>query len=159
MKRIFLIIAICLLSLTSWMAVEADAQNKLFSKYSEMDNVEYICITKSMLKLLGNGSTTINGVHVEGFTNAINTILIVNSDEEEVKELMKNDYKTLSNDPNYEVLMHAKSDGERVTTLLNATKSEKEVVMYVDEKDEQTFIVLTGQFTDEQLKKLLDGNK
>ena len=159
MKRIFLIMAICLLSLTSWMAVEADAQNKLFSKYSEMDNVEYICITKSMLKLFGNGSTTINGVHIEGFTNAINVILIVNSDDEEVKEIMKKDYKTLSNDPNYEVLMQAKSDGERVTTLLNATKSEKEVVMYVDEKDEQTFIVLTGQFTDEQLKKLLDGNK
>ena len=50
MKRIFLIIAISLLSLSSWMAVEADAQNKVFSKYSEMDNVDYICITKSMLK-------------------------------------------------------------------------------------------------------------
>lgn len=159
MKRIFLIIAISLLSLSSWMAVEADAQNKVFSKYSEMDNVDYICITKSMLKLLGNSSATINGVHIEGITNAINVILIINSGDDEVSEMMKKDYKILSSNPNYEVLMHAKSDGERVTTLLNATKSEKEVVMYIDEKDELTFIVLTGTFTDEQLKKLLDGNK
>ena len=159
MKRIFLIIAISLLSLTSWMVVEADAQNKVFSKYSEMDNVDYICITKSMLKLLGNSSATINGVHIEGITNAINVILIINSGDDEVSEMMKKDYKILSSDPNYEVLMYAKSDGERVTTLLNTTKSEKEVVMYIDEKDELTFIVLTGTFTDEQLKKLLDGNK
>ncbi len=159
MKRIFLIIAISLLSLTSWMAVEADAQNKVFSKYSEMDNVDYICITKSMLKLLGNSSATINGVHIEGITNAINVILIINSGDDEVSEMMKKDYKILSSDPNFEVLMCAKSDGERVTTLLNATKTEKEVVMYIDEKDELTFIVLTGTFTDEQLKKLLDGNK
>lgn len=159
MKRIFLIIAISLLSLTSWMAVEADAQNKVFSKYSEMDNVDYICITKSMLKLLGNSSATINGVHIEGITNAINVILIINSGDDEVSEMMKKDYKILSSDPNYEVLMCAKSDGERVTTLLNVTKTEKEVVMYIDEKDELTFIVLTGTFTDEQLKKLLDGNK
>ena len=159
MKRIFLIIAISLLSLSSWMAVEADAQNKVFSKYSEMDNVDYICITKSMLKLLGNSSATINGVHIEGITNAINVILIINSGDDEVSEMMKKDYKILSSDPNYEVLMCAKSDGERVTTLLNVTKTEKEVVMYIDEKDELTFIVLTGTFTDEQLKKLLDGNK
>lgn len=159
MKRIFSIIAICLLSLTSWMAAEADAQNKLFSKYNEIDNVDYICITKSMLKLLGNSSATVNGVHIEGITNAIDVILIINSRNEEVKEMMKKDYKALSSNPDYEVLMQAKSDGERITTLLNATKTEKEVVMHIDEKDELTFIVLTGKFTDEQLKKLLDGNK
>lgn len=159
MKRIFSIIAISLLSLTSWMAVEADAQNKLFSKYNEIDNVDYICITKSMLKLLGNSSATVNGVHIEGITNAIDVILIINSRNEEVKEMMKKDYKVLSLNPDYEVLMQAKSDGERVTTLLNATKAEKEVVMHIDEKDELTFIVMTGRFTDEQLKKLLDGNK
>ena len=80
-------------------------------------------------------------------------------ESEAVKEMMKKDYKALSSNPDYEVLMQAKSDGERVTTLLNATKTEKEVVMHIDEKDELTFIVLTGRFTDEQLKKLLDGNK
>ena len=51
------------------------------------------------------------------------------------------------------------SDKKGISTNKNATKAEKEVVMHIDEKDELTFIVLTGKFTDEQLKKLLDGNK
>lgn len=159
MKRLFLIITICVLSLTSWMSVTADAQNKIFSKYADMDNVEYICITKSMLKLLGNSSATINGVHIDGITNAINVVLIITSRDESAKATMKADYKTLSADRNYEMLMQVKDNGERVTTLLNTANVMKEVVMYIDGPDEQIFIVMTGKFTDEQLAKLLEGNK
>lgn len=161
MKRFFSILALCILSLTSWMSISADAQNKMFKKYSDMDDVEYICITKSMLKLLSvGGSATINGVHIDGITNALNIVLIINSDDsKKAQQLMKEDYAKLVADPNYETLMSIKNDGERVETLLNATQPVKEVVMYIDESDgDQVFIVLTGKFTDEQLAKLLNGN-
>lgn len=160
MKRFLTIIALCILTLTSWFATEANAQNKIFSKYKKMDNVEYICITKSMLRLLGGGgSATINGVHIDGLTKALEVVVIVNSENDKVMETMKQDFATLSADSNYETLMEIKNDGEYVTTLLNSSNPVKEVVMYVDGDDEQVFIILTGKFTDQQLSKLLNGNK
>lgn len=162
MKRFFSILAVCILTLTSWLATDANAQNKMFSKYKDMDDVEYICITKSMLRLLGTGSATINGVHIDGITKAINVVLIINSESDKAGAMMKNDFAALSADPNYEMLMEIKGDGERISTLLNASNPVKEVVMFVDGKDandEQVFIVLTGKFTDDQLAKLLNGNK
>lgn len=160
MKRFFTILALCILTLTSWMSVSANAQNSIFGKYKNMDDVEYICITKAMLRFMKGASATINGVHIDGITNALNLVLIVNSgDNKKARELMKEDYAKLSSDSDYESLMSVRSDGERVETLLNSKQSIKEVVMYIDENDgDQVFIVLTGKFTDEQLGKLLNGN-
>ena len=51
-----LLIALCATLLA---APQALAQNAIFQKYSDMDNddVEFICITKSMLKMLSNKYT------------------------------------------------------------------------------------------------------
>lgn len=144
-----------MMTMTSWLAIETQAQNKMFAKYKNMDDVEYICITKTMLRLMGGGSVNINGVHIDGITKALNMVVIVNSDNQKVMQVMKDDFAKLSKDEAYETLMEIKNDDERVTMLLNASNQVKEVVMYVDGDDEQVFIVLTGKFTDEQLAKLL----
>lgn len=157
MKKFFSILALCILTLTSWVSVDAQAQNKIFSKYKHMDDVEYICITKTMLKLFGTGSATINGVHIDGMTNALEVVIIVNSESNKAMDMMKTDFATLSKDESYETLMEINNNGEHVTTLLNSTKPVKEVVMYVDGNDKQVFIVLTGKFTEQQIAKLLNG--
>lgn len=154
MKRILTILALTLYLCTAW------AQNKVFQKYADIDNIEYICITKSMLKLLPTKSANINGVSISGITDAINTILIINSQNEKVTRQMKDDFATLRQDPDYEVLMETRNDNERVTTLLNPSlnKDVKELVMYISHANkEQTFIVLTGTFSDQQIKDIVGG--
>lgn len=134
------------------------AQNKVFQKYADIDNIEYICITKSMLKLLPNKSATINGVRIKGITDAINTILIINSQNEKVTAQMKEDFSSLRQNSGYEVLMETRNDNERVMTLLNTTTEVKELVMYISHANkEQTFIVLTGTFSDQQIKDIIGG--
>lgn len=151
------ILTFLIVMLISWLfCSRADAQNKVFEKYSDMNDVEYICITKSMLRLLGNSSTTINGVRIDGINDAINVIVIVNSDNPNTHKLMAADFKTLRESADYQLLMEVRDGKERVTTLLNDKKEVKEVVMYiVDGTEEQVFIVLTGRFTSDQLNKLL----
>lgn len=156
--KIFTLLVAVMASLV--FAATATAQNKLFSKYADLDNVEYICITKSMLKLMGNSSANINGVQIDGITDALNIIIIVNTENKNVISQMSTDFAKLKDDANYEVLMDMRDDRERVTTLINNQSTIKEIVMYITEgQNESTFIVLTGKFTNEQLNKLINGMK
>lgn len=154
MKRIILIV--CILCST----FVANAQNQIFSKYAEMENIDYVCITKQMLKLLGPSGAKVKGIRMLGMTDNLELVIIVNSTNPEAMEVMKKDFQSLKKDRNYEVVMESRSEkGERVITMLNNKKIVKEFIMYIDNSDnEQAFIVITGEFTDEQLKSFLMVN-
>lgn len=158
MKKIYVMLVIMVLSIGAM--IPASAQNKIFEKYSDMDDVEYICITKSMLKLmsLGGSSVNINGVNVKGVTDAIKILLIINSEEQPVCQQMKTDFKALKGDSNYELLMMIKNNKEKVYTLFNDRSKEKELVMYIDNEDSQTFIVMTGALTKEIVNGLMNND-
>ncbi len=158
MKKIYVMLVIMVLSIGAM--IPAGAQNKIFEKYSDMDDVEYICITKSMLKLmsLGGSSVNINGVNVKGVTDAIKILLIINSEEQPVCQQMKTDFKALKGDSNYELLMMIKNNKEKVYTLFNDRSKEKELVMYIDNEDSQTFIVMTGALTKEIVNSLMNND-
>lgn len=159
MKRLLTITTLVVLTLTTWLAQTAEAQNKMFRKYGEMDNVEYICISRPMLKLMGKNSATINGVHIDGMTDALQVILIINSDDQKVQKQMDKDYDDLRDDEAYEVFMEIKQNDEHIVTMLNSQQAVKEVVMFIKNKTngDRVFIVMTGKFTDEQLNKLLNN--
>lgn len=154
-RRLYTLLTACVLSLCC-QTTTAFAQNKVFEKYGEMDDVEYICITKAMLNLMGqNKSVNINGVNVKGFSDAIKVILIINSGDDSARQQMKADFDKLKSDSNYELLMVAKDNTSQVTTLYNSENEIKELVMYISEEDEQTFVVLTGKINEEMINKLL----
>ena len=155
MKKQLYILLIAL-SATLFGATQAKAQNAIFEKYSDMDDVEYICITKSMLNLMSsNKGVEINGVKISGITDALKVLLIINTDDDGVGRQMKSDFKTLKADKRYEMLMMVKDNFERVTTLYNSHDKDKELVMFIDESDSQTFIVLTGALSEEIINKIL----
>ena len=148
-----LLIALCA---TLFGATQAKAQNAIFEKYSDMEDVEYICITKSMLNLMSsNKGVEINGVKINGITDALKVLLIINTDDDGVGRQMKTDFKALKADKRYEMLMMVKDNFERVTTLYNSHDKDKELVMFIDESDSQTFIVLTGALSEEIINKIL----
>jgi hypothetical protein len=156
-KRLFALLTLCMLTLTGLLVCPATAQNQIFEKYSNLDGVEYICLTKWMLRHLKStdNSVTINGVKLQGLSNAIEVILIINSDNAKAGAQMKEDFNALKSDPDYNVMMVVKDNNTHVSTLLNDKNPVKEFVMYIDEGNEQTFIVLTGKLTDEMIQKLL----
>lgn len=153
-----LLIALCATLLA---APQALAQNAIFQKYSDMDNddVEFICITKSMLKMLSNKDTKkkvmVNGVNINGISDAVKVLLIINSGDPTVCKMMKDDFKTLKADPDYEMLMMIKDGMDKVITLYNQKRQDKELVMYIDDGIDQTFIVLTGALNEDMVNKIL----
>lgn len=159
MKKIYTMLVMVLFSLGLFVT-QASAQNKIFEKYSDMDNVEYICITKSMLKLmsLGSNSVNINGVNVKGVTDAIKILLIINSEDDSVSQKMKADFNRIKSDSNYELLMMIKNNQEKVYTLFNDNSKEKELIMYISDEDSQTFIVMTGALTKDIVNGLMSSD-
>lgn len=158
MKKIYTLLVLMVLSIGAMLP--ASAQNKIFEKYSDMDNVEYICITKSMLKLmsLGSNSVNINGVNVKGVTDAIKILLIINSEDDSVSQKMKADFNRIKSDSNYELLMMIKNNQEKVYTLFNDNSKEKELIMYISDEDSQTFIVMTGALTKDIVNGLMSSD-
>lgn len=158
MKKIYTLLVLMVLSIGAMLP--ASAQNKIFEKYSDMDNVEYICITKSMLKLmsLGSNSVNINGVNVKGVTDAIKILLIINSEDDSVSQKMKADFNRIKSDCNYELLMMIKNNQEKVYTLFNDNSKEKELIMYISDEDSQTFIVMTGALTKDIVNGLMSSD-
>ena len=147
------------MTIAIWGILPAHAQNKIFRKYGDIDNVEYVCITRPMLKLMGsNASTTINGVHIDGIADVLKTILIINTDNGKVCSQMDDDFEQLRDNPSYEVFMEVKLNDEHMVTMVSKTQADKELIMFIRARnsDERTFIVITGKFTDEQIAKLLD---
>lgn len=159
MKRIFSIILVSILTMTSWMGVTAKAQNAVFEKYADMDDLEYVCITSAMLRNLGKNSATINGIRIDGITDALKTVLIINSSSEEVVNTMKQDFAAIKKDKSYEMMMDMRDGSDRIVTLTKVADSGSEIVVFITEGNNETsFVVLTGKFTQEQLNKLLSGN-
>lgn len=155
MKKIYTLLV--MLALTIGAMLPASAQNIIFEKYSDMNDVEYICITKSMLKLMSlGGEVNINGVNVKGVTDAIKILVIVNSDNEQVCQQMKSDFNKIKSDSNYEMLMMVKNNEEKIYTFFNEHTKDKELIMYIGGSDSQTFIVMTGALTKEIVNKLIN---
>lgn len=158
-RKLHILLTACVLNLCC-LTAPASAQNKMFEKYSDMENVEYICITRSMIKLMGQKkNVNINGVKVNGFSDAIKVILIINSGDETARKQMKADFEKLKADSHYELLMVAKDNTSRVTTLYNSKDETQELVMYISEEDEQTFVILTGKMTEDMINKLLASDE
>ena len=135
----------------------ASAQNRIFEKYSDMDDVEYICITKSMFKMLSakDGAVNINGVNVKGVTDAIKVLVIVNSTDKKVCKQMEEDYRAIKADSAYEMLMMTKDDFSKNCTLYKDTQPDAELVMYIAETGSQTFVVITGALNREMINSLM----
>lgn len=136
----------------------AGAQNRIFAKYAEMDNVEYVSITKAMLDLLGQGEkVTIQGIQIDGVFPSLEGILLISSSDAAVRKQMKADKAGIEDDENYDCLLSLRSSDRVVcTTYFGKCRGKNELIMYVGEDNNLSFIVLYGTFTQKELKELLN---
>ncbi len=160
MKKILpLLLMIGLLFWGGLVATPALAQNRVFEKYSDMDDVAYICITKQMLKFMdniSNPSVTVNNVKLTDIQN-IDVVLIINTDNAKVGEQMKADFQALKSDKHYQMVTYVKDNESMAITLMDDNDDMNELITYVEDEDEQTFVVITGHLTREMMKAIFSN--
>ncbi|MCS2890652.1 DUF4252 domain-containing protein [Parabacteroides faecis] len=144
-KNILLLLFLCCTSICF-------AQNKLFDKYSEMDNVTSVSISKAMFRMMPNFET--NGLNLMNLKGKIEGLQILTTENNSIKETMRNDFKNLIG-KDHEELMKVK-DGKTRATFYVKQKGDliSELIMLADTDKSFNVIRLSGNFTLQDIQEI-----
>lgn len=120
------------------------AQKNPFEKFTDMDGVTCVYISKNMMSLLPKDSNTqFWGVDVTSFIEKLSSILILTSENSKIAQEMMTVANSRIKEQNYELLMRVKSDdGERVNFFMKGKPENiEELIMVVDGNDDESVIM------------------
>jgi len=132
------------------------AQNKLFDKYADMDNVTSVYISKAMFQMMPTLDNV--GVNLMNLKGKIESLQLVTTENKDKRAQMKKDFSQMANSQHQE-LMRVKDDNSRVVFYSDMQGDQiKELIMLVDSDDSYTAILLTGNFTLKDIQDITDDN-
>jgi hypothetical protein len=135
-KIIFTIVFIFAITIIS-------AQKNPFDKFTDMDGVTSVYISKNIMSLFPKDSNQYGGVDVGNFVDKLSSILILTTENQKVGKEMLSLANSRIKDSNYELLMRVKSDdGELVNFFMKGKPDNiQELIMIVDGNDEESVIM------------------
>lgn len=159
MKRI---LTLCLLSLA--LCASLTAQNPIFRKYADMDEVKYVSIGQSMLQQMAqSGKSTIGGIDIRGLgpDTPLTNILIISSSQATVTKQIEADEQALldAHYANLSIVKDGKQSRSAIyfhedTQTTNRKNRRNELVMFVTDGPEMTVIVLNGSFSQREVERM-----
>jgi inactivated superfamily I helicase len=138
------------------------AQNKLFDKYADMDNVTLVYISKAMFQMIPK-IDNIEGINFTNLKDKIESLQIITTEKQDLIIQMKKDfYQLVENQKStvkYQELMRMK-DGEDHIRFYSNTQGEqiKELLMLVESDDSFTAILLVGNFSLKNIQDIINQN-
>lgn len=133
------------------------AQNALFRKYGDMDNVKYVNIGRSMLEQMAkNGKTQVGGVNITGLGIGmpLNAILIISTTQADIVKQMKEDDTQIASSDYNTLIVTREGKNHSSSIYYRKAKPHNELVMFVVDGEETTFIVMTGSFSQKDVEKM-----
>jgi len=130
------------------------AQNKLFDKYADMDNVTSIYISKAMFQMMPQIDNV--GVNLMNLKGKIESLQLITSNNKDRMAQMKKDFSQLVTSQLQE-LMRIKDDKSHIHFYSNTQGDQiKELLMIVDDEDDYMVIQLIGNFTLKDIQEITD---
>jgi len=150
MKARHVILVIVLFS-----AATCFGQNRLFDKFSEMDNVTSVYISKAMFQMLPNINT--QGLNLGDMKGKIESLQILSTEDKSTAEKMRKDFSSLEK-RDKEELMRVR-DGDTRATFFAVKDGDiiTELFMLADNKDDFTIIQLLGKFTLQDIQDITEA--
>ncbi|MBP3713721.1 MAG: DUF4252 domain-containing protein [Phocaeicola sp.] len=140
MKRIVFLFII------TWCATYCFGQESSLEKFTDMDGVKSVYISKAMLSLMP--SLDVDGVDIGKTATKLDNIQILSTEKTDIREKMSKEVKALASKGKVEELMRVKEDGENVHIYMKDLGNKKnEFILFNDDKDELTIIIITGSLT------------
>ncbi|MDR1257825.1 MAG: DUF4252 domain-containing protein [Tannerellaceae bacterium] len=142
MKRKYRIIAaLCLLA-----AGICQAQNKLFDKYADMDNVTYVYISKAMFNMMPTVVSDI-GLSLTNMKGKIESLQLVSSEQKDEMEKMRKEFTQLYGRYHQELMrLHSGKTHTVFYAIVDGNKVE-DLVMLADTDSTFVAIQILGKFT------------
>jgi len=130
------------------------AQNKLFEKYADMDDVTSVYISKAMFQMMPKiGNVGVNLMNMKG---KIESLQLVTTEKPEKITQMKKEFSQLVTTRHQE-LMRVKDGKSRVNFYSDMQGDRiKELLMLIESDDNFTAILLNGNFTLKDIQEIAD---
>ena len=124
-------------------------------KYADMDGVKSVYISKAMLSLMP--SVDLEGVNIGKTAAKLDNIQILSTEKQDIRKKMTNEIKSLVSKGKVEELMRVKEEDENVNIFMkDLGNSKSEFILFNDEKDELTIIIITGSLTLNDIQKIVN---
>lgn len=137
-KNIFLILFLCCTSLCF-------AQDKLFDKYADMDDVTSVFISKKMFDMMPNIES--GGLNLMNLKGKINNLQLLTTEKRDVQDQMRKEFSGLIG-KSHEELMRVKDNNTKATFYIEQNgELINEMIMLADTDSNYVVIRLTGKFT------------
>lgn len=153
MKKIVIILALTIATSTAF------AQKNPFEKFTDMDGVTSVFISKNMLSLLPKqANMQYNGVDVGRFVDKLSSLLIITSENKQIAREMITLANSGIKESNYELLMRVKTeDGELVNFFMKGKPENISELIMIVEDDESVIMQLLGNFTLQDVQQMTQG--
>lgn len=150
------IVLITILSLCSMSGLKA--QENMFDRLSNHDEITTVYISKSLLKLMPNIDA--GGTDIKALAGKLDQLEIYNCEKnKDAMKMMKQEIASLVKTKQYEVLMKVKEKSNNVTFYAHKeNESIRDLVMFVDDTDDCTIIRIQGNFTTGDIQKVIEGS-
>jgi len=158
MKRNYLMIVLSLLLVQTSFA--QDKLSELFSKLDGKENVTQVTITKSMLNMLPNVSSSVNmaGVDVNNIIGKLDQIDVYTSKDTDTKKMMikeTTDYFKDDSGKDYDILMKAKDEKNNVVFYGEKNGDfYTSLVMVATDEENCSLIRMLGKFTPQDVQNM-----
>lgn len=146
------------LAIIAIISLTANAQVSAFEKYSDIKNVTYVYISKSMLNLVGGAVPSVPGVNTKSIMGKLSAIQIISSEDKSARNKLKANVASTIKNGKYELLMQV-DNNDKVYIYHKESKNQSVIVMQTDNDDALSVIVFSGKFTLDDVKKLTDNKK
>ena len=156
MKKIMIKTILCaVMALTT---LNAHAQVKAFEKYSDMNGITYVYISKAMLSAISgrlNKMPSMPNVDAQVLVNKLSAIQLIHAEKNDMRTKLRSEVQGIVKKDKYELLMQVKEDGNKADIYQNIGPQQSVVAMLVEEKDGVTAVVFSGKFTTEDVMKMV----
>jgi len=151
MKTKQLLIIVCL-----FCASLGFAQNKIFEKYADMDNVTSVYISKTMFQMMPVIENV--GVNLMNMKGKIESLQLVSTEKKDAIAQMSKEFSQLVT-TRHEELMRIR-DGKTRVNFYSDMKGDqiKELLMIIEDENSFTAVLLTGNFTLKDIQEIADQN-
>ena len=130
------------------------AQNRLFEKYADMENVTSVYISKTMFQMIPTVENI--GVNLMNMKGKIESLQLVATERQDQIAQMKKDFSGLVT-TRHEELMRIKDGKTRVNFYSDIKDDQiKELIMLVEDENKYTAILLVGNFTLKDTQEIAD---
>lgn len=153
-------IIITLLLTIGSISIQAQNSTDIFNKFSDNEDITTVFISKALLQLASEMNGDMGGANISNLISKLTQIEIYTTEKESVAQMMKKESDKFINNKTYESLMKIRDKGDNVDFLIQRNKDRiDELLMVVSDGEECTIIRIAGDFTMEDIQKVMSDNK